>query len=66
MKGQQCPNPVNPSRTLSFDNFDWKVFETLSEYTKDKIKQSDEFKALQEPAMVHDEQDNGVISDLPF
>jgi len=66
MKGQQCPNPVNPSRTLSFDNFDWKVFETLSEYTKERIKQSDEFRALQEPATVHDEQDNGVISDLPF
>ena len=68
MKGQQCPNPVNPSRTLSFDSFDWKVFETLSDYTKDKIKQSDEFKTLQEPATIHAEEgkDNGNADDLPF
>lgn len=66
MKGQECPNPVNPSRVLSYDNFDWKIFESLSEFMKERIKQSDEFRALQEPATVHDEQDNGVISDLPF
>jgi hypothetical protein len=67
MKNQVCPNPVNPTKVLSFDDFDWKVYESLSDYTKERIKQSDEFKALQEPATVHDEQDNGVVGDdLPF
>ena len=67
MKGQECPPPVNPSKVLSFDDFDWSVYEGLSDYMKDRIKESDEFKALQEPAMVRDEQDNGVNGDdLPF
>ena len=68
MKNQECPPPVNPSRTLSFNDFDWKVFEALSDYTKDKIKQSDEFRALQEPATVHAEEsdNNEKPNDLPF
>jgi hypothetical protein len=66
MKGQECPPQINPTKVLSYDKFDWAVYETLSDNMKDKIKKSDEFRALQEPATVHDEQENGVTDDLPF
>lgn len=67
MKGQDCPPQVNPTRILSFDNFDWNVFDSLSDYMKDKIKASEEFKRLQEPAHVEaDNKDNDDLNDLPF
>jgi hypothetical protein len=66
MKGQECPDPVNPLRILSFDDFDTTIFDGLSDYMKDKIRASDEFKRLQEPGTVRDEQHNDVTDDLPF
>jgi hypothetical protein len=71
MKGQDCPPQINPMRVLSFDSFDWEVFNSLSDYLKDKIKSSDEFKAMSEPAMAtrHEELPGGDITDdddLPF
>ncbi|HUX57100.1 MAG TPA: hypothetical protein VMV77_09005 [Bacteroidales bacterium] len=68
MKGQECPPQINPMRVLSYDTFDWEVFESLSDYMKDKIKSSDEFKSLQEPNQTRDENDNSNddLSDLPF
>lgn len=67
MKGQVCPDQVNPTRILSYDNFDWNIFEGLSDYMKDKIRLSDEFKRLQEPTTIQDEGNNDVTpSDLPF
>jgi hypothetical protein len=69
MKGQECPEQVNPTRVLSYDNFNWEVYEGLSDYMKDKIKSSDEFKKLQEPANIIAQGDNGseVNEDgLPF
>jgi hypothetical protein len=66
MKGQECPPQYNPMRVLSYDNFDWKVFEGLSDFMKDKIKSSQEFKALQEPGTIRDEKHEEPASDLPF
>jgi len=51
MKGQECPEQINPMRVLSYDNFDWDVFNSLSDYTKDKIKTSEEFKKLSDPTV---------------
>ena len=66
MKGQECPPQINQTRVLSYDDFNWNLFESLSDYMKDKIKSSEEFKRLQEPAVVRDE-NNGSdeLSDLP-
>jgi hypothetical protein len=64
MKGQECPPQYNPTRVLSFDNFDTDVFNSLSDYMKDRIMESDEFKAMQEPATVHAA--DGDADDLPF
>ncbi len=62
MKGQECPNQVNPTKVLSYDEFNWELFESLSDFTKDKIKSSLEFQRLQEPGTVQD----NAVDPLPF
>ena len=67
MKGQECPDQVNPTRVLSYDEFNWEVFDSLSDYMKDQIRSSDEFKRMQEPNQVRDiESGNDELSDMPF
>jgi len=66
MKGQECQPQINPMRLLCYENFDWDVFNSLSDYTKDKIRSSDEFQRMQEPNFVRDEQSNDELSDMPF
>jgi hypothetical protein len=67
MKGQDCPPQVNPTKVLSYDNFNWELFESLSDYMKDMIRKSDEFKRLQEPNQTRTEEiPNDDVSDLPF
>lgn len=46
MKGTLCPEQINPTQILSYDNFDWNLFESLPQFIKDKIRSSQEFKAL--------------------
>lgn len=69
MKGQQCPDQINPTKVLSYDEFNWELFDSLSDYTKDKIKSSIEFKMMQEPGVVKIESgndENNDIDPLPF
>jgi len=67
MKGQECPEQINPTKVLSYDNFNWELFESLSDYTKDKIKSSIEFQMMQEPGIVRDtETGNDELNDMPF
>lgn len=69
MKGQECPDQINPTRLLSYDKFNVDVFNSLSDYLKDQIRSSDEFKLMQEPNQLHDEHtgvENDELSDLPF
>jgi hypothetical protein len=66
MKGQECPEQVNPTKVLSYDNFDWEVFDGLSDYMKDQIRSSDEFKKMQEPETTQVQDSNDELSDLPF
>lgn len=67
--GMECPLAINPPIMFSFENFDERVFESLSQKTQDYIKESDEWLsrnspqkggggAGQEPAFVDD--------DIPF
>ena len=64
MKGQECPPQINPTKVLSFDKFDTEVFNSLSEYMKGRIMESDEFKALQEPATIRAQESD--LTDLLF
>ena len=67
MKGQECPPQINPTRILSFDKWDDKIFDSLSDYMKDQIRSSDEYKHMQEPSQVNEHQDDtDGISDMPF
>lgn len=66
MKGQECPPQINPTRVLSYDNFDWTIFHNLSDYMKGKIQSSDEYKKLQSPAEVHDNIPDESVNDMPF
>lgn len=66
MKGQTCPPQVNATQLLCFEDFNHELFEKLPEYLRDKIKSSEEYKSLQEPANTNVAPDNGEISDLPF
>jgi hypothetical protein len=67
MKGQECPDQINPTRILSYDEFNWEVFDSLSDYMKEQIRSSDEYKRMQEPTQVRTEETgNDELSDLPF
>jgi hypothetical protein len=46
MKGINCPAAINPIFVLSFDDWDVQKFESLPDFIKDKIKTSDEYKAM--------------------
>lgn len=66
MKGQECPPQINETKILSYDNFNWELFDSLSDYTKDKIKSSIEFRMMQEPGNVTQESGNDELNDMPF
>jgi hypothetical protein len=67
MKGQECPDQINPTRVLAYDEFNWEVFDSLSDYMKDQIRSSEEFKNMQEPTQIRTEETgNEELSNLPF
>ena len=69
MKGQVCPPQVNPTKILCYEAFDWNIYDDLSDYMKDQIKQSEEFRAMQEPNSIHDAGENDMTEgsdDPPF
>jgi len=67
-KGMYVPAQINPTKVLSYDNFDYALYESLPDFVKDKIKGSLEFAAMQQPnavAMQH-KTDLPDADDLPF
>ncbi len=67
-KGMTVPEQINPSMVLSYDNFDFSIYENLPDFIKAKIKTSVEFAAMQQPNSVgiHQQQPAEAIDDLPF
>lgn len=66
-KGVPCPPMINKQSILQFDDFDAALFNSLPDFIKDKIKTSDEYKALTMPHENHAiEQKDEVTDDLPF
>ena len=45
-KGLICDEQINPTRLLSFDNWDAEIYEGLSDYLKEKIASSEEYKTM--------------------
>lgn len=67
-KGLQCPAQVNPNFEFSVGEFDLPKFMTLPEFLQNKIKESSEYKAQNQPEHV---ETNGAYmeeeeNDLPF
>lgn len=66
-KGMTCDPQINPSAALSYDAFDSQLFESLPDFIKDKIKSSDEYKAMKHPHHTQAPDGNGTDDDnLPF
>lgn len=68
-KSMKCPAQENKTFVLSYDAFDFNVFNSLPDFIKDKMKGSSEFAAIQQPN--HREMNEPVsltdpIDDLPF
>lgn len=45
-KGMICPDQINPTQELSYDNFNWDLFEKQPDFIKDKMRKSLEFAKL--------------------
>ncbi len=58
-KGVECPPQINKNQVLSFDNFDDRLFDSLPDFIKDKIKSSDEYKKMVNPAENHIDEGKG-------
>lgn len=65
-KGVICPVQSNKIMVLQYDNFDYKLFDTLPDFIKDKIKNSEEFIKLQNPGQVVASGNDFPEDDLPF
>ena len=50
MKGMVCPPQINPSFEFSLAEFDQAKFDTMPAFLQEKVKGSDEYKALTKPA----------------
>jgi hypothetical protein len=64
-KGLTCPDQINPTFVLSYDDFDWKKFDSLPQWLKDKMMATPEYHNV-------GKKDNPVVTaevgpdDLPF
>lgn len=68
-KGFKCKEQVNRPLVLSYDNFDFDVFNSLPDFIKDKMKGSLEFPDVMRHANGHHvdaSQTSDVADDLPF
>jgi hypothetical protein len=68
-KGVKCPPQINPTMVLEYEQFDWKLYETLPDFIKTKIQSSAEFKEMQSPQEKQITNANDItepIDDLPF
>lgn len=65
-KGLECPDQVNQTFELSFDNWNSSLFESLPDFIKNKIKSSREYVSMTQPGHTETPQDNDDTSDLPF
>jgi hypothetical protein len=66
-KSFECPPQVNPTRVLSFDEWNESVFQSLPDFIKNKITSSKEYAAMVNPNHVEAASNgNDNDNDLPF
>lgn len=64
-KGLVCPDQINQTIELSFDNWNQHIFDSLPDYIKDKIKSSKEYSSMTMPGHSETPQSSND-DDLPF
>lgn len=68
-KSIKCPDQVNRTILLSYDDFDYNLFNSLPDFIKQKMKSSVEFGKMENPNVTNIPQSNdhdNVADDLPF
>lgn len=65
-KGFVCPDQVNETVLLSFDNWNQNVFDAMPDFVKEKIKKSKEYAAMTQPGHTETTQEPISTDDLPF
>lgn len=70
-RGMICPEQINPSFIVDYDNFDEERFNSLPDFIKDKMKTSLEYAKMKQPAQTHlqtaeDLNSEDADNDLPF
>lgn len=66
-KGLICPEQINPSQLLSFDNFNEELFNSMPDFIKEKIESSEEYKKITGNVVVFDsKKSDDQPDDLPF
>lgn len=70
-KSVKCPPQINKNMVLQYDDFDYGLFDNLPDFIKDKIKVSEEYKAMvnpEETSFTSDDEQNEPVyeDDLPF
>ena len=68
-QGLSVPDQISPSVAFSVDKFDQKVFDDLPEFVQNKIKESQEYKAMKDETPQSQGNDAGSTEseeDLPF
>lgn len=60
-KGMTCPDQVNPSQLLNYDNFDEAFFNAQPKFIQAKIESSDEYKAMK-----GEENQDFNLDEIPF
>ena len=70
MKGMVCPEQINKTSLLCYDEFDYELFKTLPDFLKDKIRKSVEYQAMnnisQDPQSENVSQEQIDQSEPPF
>jgi hypothetical protein len=65
-----CPEQVNPSFEFNYNPFNLEKFDSLPDFLKDKMKQSEEYKFAIIPhvteSIASQSMDNEDANDLPF
>lgn len=67
MKGTLCPEQINPTQVLSYDEFDWDLFNSLPDFLKKKIEGSNEYKEIAtNKALENNKTSVETTDDIPF
>lgn len=66
MKGQVAKAPFNPLKVLTYEKWDENYFNSLPDFIKDKIKNSDEYKAMKGIKKDKFPTENINPDDIPF